>query len=49
MYQASKIPEERFEKLLDEAQLRVLKIQFQQGQGMGQFLKQQGLLSDEAE
>lgn len=47
MFQASKIPQERFEKLLDEAQLRIVKLQFQQGQGMEQFLKQQGLLPED--
>ncbi|MEX2168380.1 MAG: hypothetical protein WD851_03645 [Pirellulales bacterium] len=46
MFQASKIPEERFETFLDEAQLRMVKQQFQQGRGMEQFLKQQGLLPD---
>ena len=49
MFQASKIPEERFETFLDEAQLRMVKQQFQQGQGMEQFLKQQGLLPEDDE
>ena len=49
MFQVSKIPEERFAELLDGFQLRVLKLQFQQGQGMEQFLKQQGLLPEDDE
>lgn len=45
-FQASKIPPEKFVDLLDGFQLRVLKQQLQQGQGMEQFLRQQGLLDD---
>lgn len=47
LYQASKMPEEKFADLLDGFQLRVLKQQLQQGRGMEQFLRQQGLLDDD--
>lgn len=49
MYQAAKIPEEELKEFLDDAQLRVVNMQFQQGRGMEQFLRQQGLLPDDEE
>jgi hypothetical protein len=47
MYYAAKVPEEKFKDLLDEAQRKVFMMQIQQGRGMEQFLRQQGLLPED--
>jgi hypothetical protein len=47
MYQASKIPDEKYSRIVDEAQMRQLKRMLQHGQGMAHFLRQQKLLADE--
>ena len=41
--QAAKIPEARFAKLLDEAQMGILQQSMQQGRQMDRFLQQQGI------
>ena len=47
LFQASKIPDEKYEQIVDQAQLRVLKQTVQQGAGLEQWLRQQGILADE--
>lgn len=49
MYQVSRIPDELFRDVLDEIQWRVFKAMLVQMQGMEQWLKQNGLLSDAGE
>lgn len=48
MYQASQVPPEKMQAILDAAQWRVLSRIFDQVRGLGQFLQGQGLLVDEA-
>lgn len=47
LYEVSKVPPEKFVDLLDGFQLRVFNQHIQQGRGMEQFLRQQGLLGDD--
>jgi hypothetical protein len=49
LYQAAKIPEAKISAILGEAQLRALKKQFQQAQGMEQFLERAELLPEDEE
>jgi len=49
MFQASRIPAERFQAILDGPQWRVLSRIFDQVRGLGQFLQQQGLLDEEVQ
>jgi hypothetical protein len=44
LYQANKIADEKFEQMLDDAQLRQLRVTLRQGAGMEQFLRQQKIL-----
>jgi hypothetical protein len=44
MYQAGKVPDEKYEQILDEAQMRRLKATVRQGAGMEHFLRQQKIL-----
>jgi hypothetical protein len=46
MYKASKVPDAKYEAIVDEAQLRQIKVVLRQGQGMGHFLKQQKLIDE---
>jgi hypothetical protein len=46
MYEASKVPDAKYEEIVDHAQLRQIKVVVQQGQGMGHFLKQQKLIDE---
>jgi hypothetical protein len=46
MYEASKVPDAKYESIVDEAQLRQIKVVLRQGQGMGHFLKQQKLIDE---
>jgi hypothetical protein len=46
MYEASKVPDEKFEALLDEAQVKQFKLTLRQGQGMAHFLRQQKLIDE---
>lgn len=48
-YSASKLPEEEYEKILDEGQLKTLRARFAPMQNMEQWLKQSGALVDEKE
>lgn len=45
--QAAQIPRERFQAILDDAQFEVLEKSLQQGRGLMQHLKQQGVLADD--
>lgn len=47
LYYAAKVPEEKFADFLDEAQRKVLMMHLQQGRGMEQFLRQQGMLPED--
>lgn len=47
MYQVSKIPSDKFKVLLDDIQWQVFNQQLAQMRGMEQWLKQNGLLSDD--
>lgn len=49
MHQVSKIDEEKFKTILDDIQWQVFNQQFGQMRGMDQWLKQNGLLSDDEE
>jgi hypothetical protein len=44
MYQAGKVPDEKFQQIVDEAQLKPLKQTLQQGAGMEHWLKQQKII-----
>jgi hypothetical protein len=44
LYQAAKLPDDTYKKIVDEAQLKPLKQTLQQGQGMEQWLRQQNLI-----
>jgi hypothetical protein len=46
LYQSAKLPDERYEHIVDEAQLKALKQTLQQGAGMEQWLKQQKLIDE---
>jgi hypothetical protein len=46
MYQANKIPDEKYEHFLDEPQMKQLKATLRQGAGMEQFLRQQKILDE---
>jgi hypothetical protein len=46
LYQAGKLPGERYEQIVDEAQMKPLKQTLQQGIGMEQWLKQQKLIDE---
>jgi hypothetical protein len=46
LYQAGKIPDERYEQIIDAAQMKPLKQSLQQGIGMDQWLKQQKLIDE---
>ena len=45
--QAANIPREKFQAILDDAQLQVLDKSLQQGRGLTQHLKNEGVLADE--
>jgi hypothetical protein len=47
LYQAGKVPDEKYEQIIDAAQMRHLKNTLRQGQGMEHFLRQQELLADD--
>jgi len=47
LYKISKLPEEKLKKLLDPPQWRALDRQLEQARNLEQFLRQQGILSDE--
>jgi hypothetical protein len=44
LYQAAKLPDDKYKQIVDEAQLKPLKQTLQQGQGMEQWLRQQNLI-----
>lgn len=44
MYQAGKVPDEKYEQIVDAAQMRQIKRTLQQGAGMQHFLRQQKLI-----
>jgi hypothetical protein len=46
MYQANKIPDAKFDEIVDEAQMRQLKVTLRQGAGMEHFLRQQKILDE---
>ncbi len=46
LYQAGKVPDERYEQIVDAAQMKPLKQTLQQGIGMEQWLKQQKLIDE---
>ncbi len=46
MYQASKVPDAKYEHIIDEAQLKALKQSLRQGAGMQHFLRQQKILDE---
>ncbi len=46
MYQASKVPDAKYEHIIDEAQLKALKQSLRQGAGMEHFLRQQKILDE---
>lgn len=46
LFEASKIPDEKYSAIVDEAQMKPLKQMLQQGAGMQQFLRQQKLLDE---
>jgi hypothetical protein len=46
MYQANKIPDEKYEQFIDDAQMKQLKFTLRQGAGMEQFLLQQKILDE---
>jgi len=47
VYGASKVPDEKYSAIVDEAQMKVFKQTLQQGAGMQQFLRQQKLIDEE--
>ena len=47
LYHAAKIPEEKFQAILDEGQVAVLKLRFNQAKGFEQWLRQSGALEAE--
>jgi hypothetical protein len=47
LYEAGKIPNEKYQQILDEAQMRQFERVLQQGRGMAHFLRQQKILADE--
>jgi len=46
LYQASKVPDEKYDAIVDEAQMQQLKRSLQQGVGMEHFLRQQKILDE---
>jgi hypothetical protein len=46
MYQAGKVPDAKYEQIVDEAQMRALKKTLQQGAGMEHFLRQQKIIDE---
>lgn len=46
MYQVQKLPDENFQPILDEAQLKQLRVVLRQGAGMENFLRQQKLIDE---
>ncbi len=46
MYQAHKLPDEKYQPLLDEAQLKQLRVNLRQGAGMEHFLRQQKIIDE---
>jgi len=46
MYQANKIPDGKFDAIVDDAQLKQFKITLRQGAGMEHFLRQQKILDE---
>jgi len=47
-YLASQQPEEKYKAILDDVQWKVMQLQFARARGMGQWLKQNGALTDDA-
>lgn len=48
MYRASQIPEDQIKAIFDDVQWRLLSMQFNQARGMQQWLKNNGMIEDEA-
>lgn len=46
LYQANKVPDAKYEQIVDEAQMRALKKALQQGAGMEHFLRQQKIIDE---
>jgi hypothetical protein len=46
MYQATKIPDEKYEQFVDDAQMKQLKVTLRQAAGMEQFLRQQKIINE---
>jgi hypothetical protein len=48
LYQASKLPEPKIKPILDDAQWRLLSVQFDRARGLEQFLRTNGFVPDDA-